>query len=259
MRFLFSTLLLILLGNAAYAESEGTLMVAPTRLVFEGRTRTQEVTLVNRGDKEATYRLSLKHMRMHENGSFEEITAPANGEQFADTLLRFAPRQITLKAGESQIVRVMVTKPADLKAGEYRSHLYFQTVPPENTGNDAESLATGEEKLSVKLTPIFGVSIPVIVEQGELSATTTIDSLKASAKTLDATLTRTGNRSVYGDFKVFDGEKVIGEVRGVSLLYPYTKRTIRIPLTTASQHPLRLIYHAHTNPNQIWAERAEKR
>src|ERR1700737_1174027 len=37
----------------------GDLLVAPTRLIFEGRTRAAELTLINIGRQTATYRISF--------------------------------------------------------------------------------------------------------------------------------------------------------------------------------------------------------
>jgi hypothetical protein len=51
----------------------GDLLVAPTRVVLEGRTRTAEITLVNIGREPATYRISLYHLRMLESGEMKEI------------------------------------------------------------------------------------------------------------------------------------------------------------------------------------------
>ena len=76
-------LLALVLPASSRAASAGDLMIAPTRVVLEGRERTAVVNLVNRGDQEATYRISLKNMAMKEDGSYENIEEPVNGEQFA--------------------------------------------------------------------------------------------------------------------------------------------------------------------------------
>src|SRR5205823_6329510 len=78
--------------------SPGDLLVAPTRVVLEGRQRTAEITLVNIGPATATYRISLVNLRMDKMGGTREVEASSAepGERFANELVRFSPRQVTL-------------------------------------------------------------------------------------------------------------------------------------------------------------------
>ena len=113
-----------------HAEGSGDLLVAPTRVVFEARRRSAEVTLVNIGTDTATYRISFVHQRMKPDGSLEAVDTPGPGEAFADDLVRFSPRQVTLEPRVAQTVRMQLRIPAGLTAGEYRSHLLFRAIPP---------------------------------------------------------------------------------------------------------------------------------
>lgn len=247
-RHVFSLALILLIALQtyldtvpAYAQSAGDLMVAPTRMVFSGRKRAGEINLVNRGSKEATYRISFKNMTMKEDGSYEDIQAPVNGEKFADDMLRFSPRQVTLQPGEVQKVRLMVRKPANLPPGEYRSHMLFRGLPPEDIGEDVEA-TLNEGEVRVKLIPVFGVSIPVIIQQGNLSSEaeithTAIEEIPdIGGKQLALHLKRHGDASIYGDIIVnyrADGdstEYVVAQLRGISILAPYEKRQVYIPL-----------------------------
>ena len=143
----------------------GDLLVAPTRLVFEGRTRAAELTLLNIGRQTATYRISFTHLRMTETGDLKEIETAEAGDRFADDLIRYSPRQVTLDPNVAQTIRLQVRKPEGLADGEYR-HLLF-AVPPESSQPET-SVEASEKKTgySIRLTPIYGVSIPVIVRSG---------------------------------------------------------------------------------------------
>ena len=82
MRFIRPWLLSILLigGIAAAVSAQappppptggiGDLLVAPTRVVFDGRKRSAELNLANIGQARATYRVSLVRMEMDEIGAF---------------------------------------------------------------------------------------------------------------------------------------------------------------------------------------------
>lgn len=238
--------LALLVSAPALAQSAGAegLVVAPTRVVFEGRTRSAELTLLNPGTETTTYRLSLMRLRMTDNGAIQEITsAPLPGEQFADDLVRFSPRQVTLEPGVAQTVRVQVRKPAGLASGEYRSHLVFRALPP--PGAPPAEL-TGEEEsargFSIRLNVLYGVSIPVIVRHGEVSASVRLSNLELHPSSggpaqLKLKLSRSGNASVYGDLRAevvsATGETtLVGRMKGLAVYSPNGQRVIDFPLQT---------------------------
>jgi hypothetical protein len=239
-------LLLGLLGalgvTAAHARrGPSDLLIAPTRVVFEGRLRTAEITLVNIGSATATYRITFVHLRMDEQGGTKEIeTAGAEpGERFADELIRYSPRQVTLEPNVAQTVRMQVRKPADLEPGEYRSHLLFRAVP-----SAAPDLETKQDPaaFSVQLTAIYGVSIPIIVRHGATAAQAALSELEiAPPSGADATptlrfrISRTGYQSIYGNLTVTfvparGKPSVVGLANGVAVYTPNPLRRAAIPL-----------------------------
>ncbi len=225
------------------AQSMGGIAVSPKRIVFENRKRSQEVFLFNNSAKPATYRVTIRNLRLHENGEIEEITSPGPGERFADHMIRYSPRQITIPPGGSQTVRFLVRKPKDLPPGEYRSHIFFQSLPPKDAGTDIETLDLKEREIALRLIPRYAVSIPVIVRQGALSAKVKISDLgiesvsSSNKQSLMAIhLNRFGDRSVYGDLKVYfqpSGSKKgfeIGTGKGIGVLSPLKTKKVRVPL-----------------------------
>jgi P pilus assembly chaperone PapD len=225
--------------QSVYAASE--LMVSPTRIVFEGRTRTERVTLVNTGDTTGRYRISFVRRQMTETGELAEVKDDIPG-MYSDTMVRFSPREVTLPPGQPQVVRLMLRKPGGLTNGEFRSHMLFQALPdPAATSIQTLSDEKGD-KLQVQLIPVVGVTIPVIVRHGKLEATASFSKLQfqpaADPKRqprLTLTLGREGNRSVYGDFKVTfkpDGGEpvVVARSNGVALYTPNTNRTVTLNL-----------------------------
>lgn len=226
-------------ASAGFTQEAGDLMVLPTRVVFDGKTRSAELMLINIGKKTATYRISFVHLRMDEHGAFETVVTPQPGEQFVDDMVRFTPRQIILKPRVSQTVRLQLRKPAELPTGEYRSHLQFRAVDNESSTVEDQ---TPTEGLDIRLKPIYGVSIAVIVRQGETSATATASELELQPATADspqpklvARINREGNRSIYGDIEVsFSPKKgkpqLIGKLNGVAVYTPNASRVISVPL-----------------------------
>lgn len=237
--------LLVLLGltsgHGSPALAAGGLLVAPTRVVFEGRTRSAQVTLVNKSTERAVYRITLEKRRMLEDGRFEPVEETLPGELFATDLIRYAPRRVTLEPNVPQTIRILVRKPRDLPPGEYRSHMLFRALPGISGGQSAEGL-NGTHGLSIQLVPVYGVTIPVIVRHGNLGADLAITGAElqpmgknGASSAVNVRLARSGERSIYGHVKISllgedSGEQLIGEVRGVAVYSPNRSRTVRIPI-----------------------------
>lgn len=243
------SLLLLFLASSAAAQASssaggvGDLLVAPTRVVLNERTRTAEIALINTGSSTTTYRISFRHMRMNEDGQLVDVSTP-EGERFADPYVVYTPRQVTLEPRIAQTVRIRLRLPEDAGEGEYRTHLEFRGLPPADM-NDTSGLAEG--KLGIKIVPIYGVSIPLLVRRGPTEAEIAIEDLRVTAgETPEATfkLLRSGTRSTYGKavvrFAPHGGEEeVVGVVNGVSIYLPLSEREMTIPLQARSGAPLR--------------------
>jgi len=230
-------LLLLSVGQTAFAG----LMLYPTRVVLENKDRSAQVELINNGDKPETYRIGIFNQRMTETGEIVAADKPQAGEQFADNMLRYSPRQVTLQPGKAQTVRIMVRKPAGLAAGEYRSHLQFDRVADAEGAANLENLAKpGKGEIGIALQALVGASIPVIVRHGETKVTTTltdlaIETAKDNAQLLSFTIKRNGNRSIYGDlvatFTPTGGSPLeVAKVTGVAVYVPNPLRKSKLPL-----------------------------
>ncbi len=234
------------------AMAAGDLLVAPTRVILDG-SRGTEVVLNNIGAEPATYRISLEIKRMTAEGGLDEIAEedarPA--ERTALDMIAFSPRRVTLPPNQPQVVRVGVRVPEGTAPGEYRAHMLFRAVP------DATAAATGDAKpagegVSIALTPIYGITIPVIVRVGDLGAEAAIGEAWVSetrdGPAFNFDLSRTGNRSVYGDIEVTrpgTAEPLL-VARGIAV-YPEVgarKVSLRVPgeLAAKLKGPVRIRY-----------------
>jgi len=219
--------------------AQGNLLVTPVRVVFEGPKRAEELNLANSGKDTARYLISFVEIRMNKNGTFDQINEPDSGQQFASKYLRFFPRSVVLGPNEAQVIKLQLTGASQLTPGEYRSHLYFRAVPNEEPmgENTARADSSG---ISVKLTPIFGITIPVIIRVGETTASVqlsdlSVDQAKGPGPGLNVLFNRLGNSSVYGDLTVDyispQGKATqVGVARGLAVYTPNTQRYVRLPL-----------------------------
>lgn len=221
--------------------SSATLLITPSRVVFEDRDRTSQVTLVNKGTETTTYRVSFIRQNMTDDGKFVPVEQGKEG-MYSDKMVRYSPRQIELKPGQSQIVRLMLRKPRGLADGEYRSHMLLQALPKTSKSDIAKAVETSGDEISVEITTIVGVSIPVIVRNGKLDAEVSLtnvsfvkstDPEQKSKIVLD--MNRSGTKSIYGDFRVTyideTGQaEIVGNVKGVAVYTPNTLRHFLIPI-----------------------------
>ena len=235
--FCLITFTLLLPLNVA---AQGNLLVTPRRVVFEGTKRSVDLNLANIGQDTATYAISLIQIRMKEDGSFETISSPDPGQNFADKNLRFFPRSVTLPPNEAQVVKVQLLRINQLTPGEYRSHFYFRAVPKIRPLGEGETVKDSST-ISVRLTPIFGITIPVIIRMGESTTKVTLSEL-ALALAEDGTpdlrvkFNRTGNFSVYGDLAVDHVSPQgtvtrVGAANGIAVYTPNTTRNFKFNLT----------------------------
>ena len=218
--------------------AQGNLLITPRRVAFDGTKRSEELNLANVGTDSATYVISFIQIRMKEDGTFEKITEPDSAQLFADKYLRFFPRTVTLAPNEAQTIKVQVIRTNEMQPGEYRSHLYFRAVPNEKPLGEKE--VTKDSSISVRIIPIFGISVPVIIRSGEISSKVELSdvSFKVESDTipvLNMTFNRSGNMSVYGDVSVdyisANGKVTrVGNIKGMAVYAPNAKRNVCLPL-----------------------------
>lgn len=222
----------ILIGVPVAAQ--GDLLIAPTRVIIS-QGGSSEVILSNIGVEPATYRISVELRRMGEDGDFTAVSeAEATPAELAALqMVTYAPRRISLLPEQPQAVRISIRPPAGLPDGEYRVHLNFRAVPPTLKPEASSDPAAG---VSIKLTPVYGITIPVFVRRGRLEASATLANAhlvtepKGSYVELD--MTRSGQRSVYGELigKSSRGETLFN-LRGIAVYAEITHRKAQIPLS----------------------------
>jgi len=219
--------LILILFVTLVAKAQGDLLINPIRVVFEGQEQNANLNLTNIGKDTAVYLISFLNYKMLEDGSFLQLDKP-DTSYCADRYLRLFPRKVVLPPNESQTVRLQLRKPANLKQAEYRSHIYFR-AEKEKTPLGMRDQKIDSTKMAVQITPVFGISIPVIIRNGNLTnqlsiTNTSLQQLNDTVSKLSMTINRTGNKSAYGNIRVeFQPDKgqksEIGFVNGLGI-YP---------------------------------------
>jgi P pilus assembly chaperone PapD len=226
------------------------LRVTMKRVIFEGPKRTEILTIINNSAEEQVYRLGWRRMSMTENSSLEfvEGDAPIAGLMPADEMIKYAPRRIVLAPGASQQVRLMLRRPKDLAPGEYRSHLWIQ--PEAESIKFTPNKNTPTDKPSIQIKMLTGLTLPVFVRSGNLTAKASITEASAAASgegfKVKFVLNREGNRSLYGDLRVSCDGKLAREIRGIAVYTETVKRNINfdVPMPDSGCHQVNIKYVA---------------
>jgi len=212
----------------------GDLLVAPTRIMLDGRKGT-EIVLNNIGDAPATYRISVEFRRMTPDGKLEDVTEPTAQEKAAADMIVYAPRRVTLAPHEPQSIRIAARPPQGLADGEYRVHLLFRAIPPSTPVAAAgDPSAKG---LKLQLIPVYGVTIPVIVRLGNLEAKAGISNVALQKKKdgkaeISLDVARSGSRSTFGEVQVLKAgvKDPIAIQKGVAIYTEVGDRHLTIPV-----------------------------
>lgn len=227
----------------------GDVNIYPKRVVIDAKQRVASVGLFNRAASQGDYDISITDLMMTPEGRLVElgtVTDPALRAQVrtASGILRWSPRRVTLRPFDSQTVRVMARVTPDLPAGEYRSHFSAVAVPTAGTNGYSIEQATGGQTangIGVTIVPRFGISIPVIVRVGETNVTAGLRDLIVQTapdgkRFIAMTMTRAGNRSVFGDIVVtVAGSKTkVAEIKGIGVYPEVSQRLVQFPIDLAA-------------------------
>lgn len=228
----------------------GDINLYPKRVVIDDRNRVASVGIYNKTANTGDYDITINDMMMKGDGQLIDLSTlppddPARARvKGAGEMVRWSPHRFTLPGNESQMVRIMARVSPDLPAGEYRTHFSAIAVPPGDDGLTIDQATQGETKnggIGVKITPRFGISIPVIIRVGETTLTSGLKDLRVVSpapgqRVISLVITRSGTRSSFGDLVVTAPglAKPVAQIKGVGVYTEIDQRTIMIPVDPAA-------------------------
>jgi len=235
---LLTSALFIMVPDQALAN----LLITPTRVEFDNRDRGGRISIVNVSDKQKTYRMFWREQVQTAAGQYINLkkNQRVRGLNKLSSFVRFSPGTVTLEPGERQHIRLAIRRPANMKDGEYRSHLVFEAIPDQK--NPLKSEKRGAE---MKLYLSLSFSIPIVLRQGDISfdakvmkADPVIKMVKDSEKMgFMVNIKRMTDYSSVGNIKLFwkpegkTSEKQVGVLNNVAIYTenPELKVTIGAP------------------------------
>lgn len=241
------------------AAGAASINLTPRRVIFDGAKRTEAIYVFNQGSKAATVDVSLIDNVMMGDGEIVPVSQLSNRGQAgaaaaaalhsAHDMILATPSRLLLEPGKGKTIRLRASLPdGAATAAEFRTHLTVTTLPDADTGLTAEAAATAQKgELSMRVQSVFGISIPLIVRNGDASATATVGDFAlvrgpartaergaASTPVLQLSLGRSGTSSIYGNIEVRSGEgkasELVGFIRGISVYAELPSRQVRVNL-----------------------------
>lgn len=237
---------------SAPVSAQGDLLIAPTRVIIDNRGSAQ-VILSNIGDKEATYRIGIELRRMTAEGTLEAVEKEAANERekAAMEMIRYAPRRVVLPPGQPQAVRISARPAPELPDGEYRVHMSFSGLPDVTPVTEVDEAAEAG-RLAIRLTPIYGITIPLIIRKGVMEAVAAISNPRVdvgpNGPVLKLDMARSGTGSTFGEIRVVrpgDSDPVF-LARGIAIYPEIGERSLALSISVeqaaALKGPLRFEY-----------------
>jgi len=233
-RYTFILILFYFWSFSSYA----SLLISPTRIVFDQRDRAHTVTVINTGKVTTAYRIALVDNLQQTSGKYQRLKPEQQieGHFSATRMLRYTPKQVRLKPGERQKVRLSLRKPPHLLPGEYRSHLEFKELP------NPIPLDSSSNQPKIQVFMLTGFTIPVLVRHGNVMVTAVISDVKfvknKNSWYTAVQLQRQGNYSTFGKLNIYwkpnknSNYQQVNYLNNVTLYREVPERIIQVSLKT---------------------------
>ena len=272
------TFIFINIGSA-YA-----IKIIPPRLVIDSDIKVQHLFIKNDEETTQGYRFGWKHLAMAKDGSIVNVDKLGRDKvpeyKAADDLIRFSPRRVTLKPGQTQRITMMLRRSPNLEAGEYRSHFLIQREPQSTTAEVTSSENPQQQGATVGVDVLISRAIPVYVLHGKTNAS--LELLNASyqqnpnktrpnqpSHVVHFDVKKTGNRSVIGVANIHcddsGNNKRLNKVGKVFAVYAegeFGKQKMAVDFPPNACSNMKIVITGHRDgqlAGQILAERALQR
>ncbi len=220
-------------------------MLNPIRLIFNGRDRTAQLSVINPGEEEVRYGISVVPLRKDKNGEWILPKDTTPEDKKISNMVRYSPRRAKIPPKTEQVVRFMLRKPADLPTGEYRAKIILSPM------SEKKEESSANDGLSVNIGFQIQSSFPLIIQHNIDFPTVTPISIALPngpdglpQKVVNVEYQRQGEYSSFGDVTLLynstkgDGWRKIGRAKGVAIYSPETRKKISIALRNISKEEL---------------------
>jgi len=252
---LIACLLLSLCLSESTAADGAGLLISAHELIFDRDTRSHSLHLNNRGNRTGVYTLSWVDHTMTKEGRLFIWKDPSQSPWSLQPYIRFSPRRVTLRPGESQRIRVALkSNRSEYEGGELFSHLNILTLNSNLEETKPPTKSTQEAATGIEIKTRSAINIPIVWRKtsDKPKAKITIESKTANSLTLKIQrIGQASNRGFLHVIHTLQGKS--SPLRGVQPLIIYAnieERTTTLKFDSSIPQQGKLdIYYSKNNDN----------
>jgi len=180
-------LLSLCLSDSTAADGAG-LFISANELIFDRNTRSHSLHITNRGNRTGVYTMSWIDHTMTEEGRLLAWKEPSQSPWSLQPYIRFSPRRVTLRPGESQRIRIALkSNRSEFEGGELFSHLRVLTLNNNLEATTSPNKNTAEVSPGIEIKTRSAINIPVVWRKtsAQPKATITLNSRTNMSLTLN--------------------------------------------------------------------------
>jgi len=158
-------------------KANANLLVTQTYIMLDPKNRVVSFKLFNPTKETKTYKISIAHMKMGEDGGFSEMSEEEivkNNLSIVDGSVMFSPKSFTIEQQQAQVIKIIGRFDKIAEGKEYMARVMFKEFPQDSVENAIEKASAAkkvEEKgLAINLKPLFNISVPLIISKVQTPA-----------------------------------------------------------------------------------------
>lgn len=215
-----------------------TASISAYRVYLDPENRTNKFMVTNNSNHIEKCEIKFSYVKYDEYANALALTDIEKTalSQPALSRIRYSPKNFSIDPREVQYITFAMKRRINEEPNEYRTYFNLRCV------NDSHSEQSPNNRFTIK--PVLVHSVPLIVRTGKLNAKLSFDNVTRANSSVSFQLTRTGERSVFGDIKLYtaSGEEISTLSRSV-VLYPEMKyKEFNFSLSGYEDKKLKLVF-----------------
>jgi len=197
------TILLLLIPVTAKAGVSFTNL----RIFIDNKSNKQDFMLLNRGNASENCQISLIDYNVAADGKLSALKPGEQTTTSAQPYIRISPKNVTIKAQQSQKLKVIARGYRKAKSNELHSYLSIACTEIDEPLLPTKAQDTDQYK-AAGFKPTLISRIPIIIRKEQVPVTIDFKDINFTTKgddtLLSFTLLKEGERSTYGTLELLD-------------------------------------------------------
>ncbi len=248
---LFGLTLMCQLFSSKAAVAKASLFLTEDVLFITSEQQVTSVDVINRGSKTGVFAVRWLDHEMQADGRLERIKTGQPAHSLVPWV-RFSPRRVTLRPGQSQKIKIALKRNAFTQhPKEYYSHLNVTTLNDDLEATLAQHKQNSPDS-GMQIKAKIGISIPVIWRHNVQLAKPSMLWTSKNPQDFIVTVTKQGESSIRAYVHVFNYAQEPKAVAGPYpvVMYPNVQsRDVKLKPEHIAGEMLKLVLSESIHPN----------